>query len=384
MSETPGELADKKVLVFAEFGTLNGGENSFLSLLPFLRSDFQMVVALPCPSPFADELHRLDIPTVGLTFQDENQSRLSLEAIRDHLSSLIRKVSPDLVHANSLSMTRMLGPVLEPQKVRGVGYLRDIIKLNKTVVSDINCFDQVVAVSDATAQFHVAQGLDPSRVITIRNGVDLKRFAPRAKSFQLHRALGIHRDALVVLSIGQIGMRKGWDDLLLAAEKVDPSNEAVHFVIVGERNSNKDEALRFENELKDRANRPGLSGCVHFPGWVRDIPKWMNDADMLVHPAKQEPLGRVLLEAAASGLPVIATDVGGTREIFTRLADGASTAQLVPPNDPERLALAMGELIHSTKARNQLAVATRKMACERLNVVRAATELGQVYAEWTG
>ena len=70
-----------------------------------------------------------------------------------------------------------------------------------------------------------------------------------------------------------------------------------------------------------------------------------------MHPARQEPLGRVLLEAAAAGVAVVATDVGGTREIFPPEADAA---RLVPPDDADALAAAMLELLGNRELRGRL------------------------------
>ena len=90
----------------------------------------------------------------------------------------------------------------------------------------------------------------------------------------------------------------------------------MHWLIVGERTSNKDESRNFESGLRSTAAQPPLAGRVHFLGSIADVPRLMTECVLLVHAARQEPLGRVLLEAAASGLAVVATDVGGTREIF--------------------------------------------------------------------
>ena len=109
-------------------------------------------------------------------------------------------------------------------------------------------------------------------------------------------------------------------------------------MIVGQRYSQKQEALEYERQVHAAADSGPLRGRVHFLGVRNDVDRLLNEFTLLAHPARQEPLGRVLLEAAAAGVPVVATDVGGTREIFP--AETAS-ACLVPPDDPAALAAAI-------------------------------------------
>ena len=94
------------------------------------------------------------------------------------------------------------------------------------------------------------------------------------------------------------------------------------WLIIGQRFSEKEESRQFEAGLHQAGAGP-LAGRIHFLGVRDDIPEILNELTLLVHPARQEPLGRVLLEAAAAGVAVVATDVGGTREIFPPESDSA-------------------------------------------------------------
>ena len=103
----------------------------------------------------------------------------------------------------------------------------------------------------------------------------------------------------------------------------------------------------------------------------------MNEADLLVHPAKQEPLGRVLLEAAASGLPIVATNVGGTTEIVT---DGTS-ARLVAPNNHVQLAGAVIGLATDKRLRDRLADAARQRVTSDFTPRAVADNLTKVWRQ---
>jgi len=98
----------------------------------------------------------------------------------------------------------------------------------------------------------------------------------------------------------------------------------------------------------------------------------------LVHPARQEPLGRVLLEAAASGLPVVATAVGGTAEIFP---PGSHSAVLVPPDDPAGLAGAVLDLLADAPRRAALGAAARRRALAAFDAAGAAQRLAEHYRD---
>ena len=102
----------------------------------------------------------------------------------------------------------------------------------------------------------------------------------------------------------------------------------------------------------------------------------LNEVSILAHAARQEPLGRVLLEAAACGRPVVATDVGGTREIFP---DEQSAAIIVPPDDPQCLANGLLALLGDDALRESLARSARRRAEQAFDARDAATTLAAHY-----
>jgi glycosyltransferase involved in cell wall biosynthesis len=216
--------------------------------------------------------------------------------------------------------------------------------------------------------------LDSQRVHVVHNGVDLRRFRPRPATGYLHRELDLPSDALLVGAVGQIGMRKGLDTLLVAARRMADEQPKTHFLIVGHRYSQKQEAVEYETSLHAVATQPPLVGRVHFLGLRDDMADLLNELALLVHAARQEPLGRVLLEAAAAAVPVLATAVGGTAEIFP---DGA--AVLVPPDDAGSLAAAMQGLLADPAARRELARAARRRAEIAFDVARTAENLADHY-----
>jgi glycosyltransferase involved in cell wall biosynthesis len=240
----------------------------------------------------------------------------------------------------------------------------------------VNCCTRLVAVSEATRAFHTAQGIDAAKCVVVNNGVDLDEFRPRAASGYLHRELALPPRARLVATIGQVGMRKGTDIALAAATKWAATVADVHWLVVGERTSKKEEAHELERDLYARADEPPLAGRVHFLGTRNDVSRLLAECTLLVHAARQEPLGRVLLEAAACGLPVVATDVGGTREIFPSESDGAV---LVGVDDDDSLARAACELLQDAPRCARIGGGGRRRAEAAFDVRLAARRLIDVY-----
>jgi glycosyltransferase involved in cell wall biosynthesis len=185
-----------------------GGERSMLATLPaVVAAGFDVVVAGPPCGALATALRERGITHVAWETHGETQRRQPLAELRSSLNAIAQQLRPDLVHANSLSTARIAGPMLEANGIRSIGHLRDIINLSKNVVADLNCHNLLIAVSDATRRFHVAQGLDRAKCAVIYNGVDLNEFRPRRGTGYLHRELRLPSDVQLIAVIGQLGLR---------------------------------------------------------------------------------------------------------------------------------------------------------------------------------
>jgi glycosyltransferase involved in cell wall biosynthesis len=368
-----------RLLILCEYPTLLGGERSMLSTLERVAAaGFDVRVAAPPTGALAATLRERQIPHIRWPVRRNQGSRRPLGELRQALAEIVTRERPDLLHANSLSIARVAGPVAKESGVRSLGHLRDIIALSRQAVGDLNCHRRLLAVSSATRDYHIAQGVDETKCLVVRNGVDLNRFRPRPRTFYLHADLRLPPTARLIATIGQISLRKAIDVTLDAARRVMPHNGDVHWLIVGERASEKAETVEYETRLRRMAAEPPLAGRVHFVGRRDDIAELMAECDVLVHTARQEPLGRVLIEAAASGVPVVATDVGGTREIFPPAADGAVLAAV---DAPAEIAEAVISLLNDDARRRVLGRDGRRRAEAAFDVQLAAERLIEQYNE---
>ena len=359
-------MAKPRVAVAFEYPSAHGGERSLLAALPGLRRRFEIAALAPPAGELADLLAAAGVPVTACDVRD-----------RGSLLPAVRSLEPDLVHGNSLSAGRALGRVAAELPCPATAHLRDILNLSAAATRDLGRCAALVAVSAAVRDHHVARGLPAERVRVVHNGIDPAAFLGslrrrrRAARLSVSDELRLAPETPLVLAVGQIGLRKGWDVLAAAAADVrtDPPPA---FVCVGERWSRKAESVRFEADAFGMLNR-------HAPGRVRrlgtrgDVARLMVAADVLAHPARQEPFGRVLLEAATAGLPVVAADVGGTREML-----GDAFAPF-PAGDPTGLAAALTRLLTDPDERARFAAAARRRVA-RFTVDAAADGLAGAWA----
>ena len=146
----------------------------------------------------------------------------------------------------------------------------------------------------------------------------------------------------------------------------------VNTVFIGERHSQKAESIAYEKAIGDIFLQAGVEDRLFCPGFRHDIPAILNEADILVHTAHQEPLGRVLLEAASCGQAIVATEVGGTAEILT---DQVS-ALLVGPDDAEALTAAIRRMLTDRQLQIRLGQNARMNAIEKFSLKAATASVG--------
>ena len=362
------------VLLVCEFGNLNGAERSLLSTIDQLNGAVNYCAAVPTSGDLTGEFRRRHIPVYTLDWKSGDSNR-SIDDQRTDFSEILQDYrrhteSDFLVHANSLSSSRMTGPVCCQEQISSLGHIRDIIKLSRQTIADLNCHKYLACVSSATKEYHVNQGLDKKKAVVLYNGVDLSFFNP-SKNKKINTPLKVG-------TAGQISLRKGMDVFLHAAELLEQRGIQLQYEIAGCRQSSKQETVDLENKLIESA-AAFPNGRFSLKGQLPDLSDWLRSLDIYVHTARQEPLGRVLLEAAATGSPIVATDVGGTREIFCQADSKIPSALLVPTDDSQATADAIEKLVLNVDLRNQLGNQARETAVSRFSVQRAAENLLHLY-----
>ncbi|QGJ71008.1 Glycosyltransferase [Planctomycetales bacterium 10988] len=369
-----------RVLIACEFPTLNGGEYSMLATLPTLESaGIEPVFACPPEGPLPDHLNETGRTFFPFECYDESGKRKSQAEIRSRLAEIIRQAAPQLVHANSLSMGRLLGPVIEAEQVPGITHIRDIYKLSKQAMRDVNQNHRILCVSAATRNFHLQYGLSASRSEVLYNGVDLEKFFPQPSNGELQQELNLPAGSKFIACIGQFSLRKGQDLVAEAFAHIAANFPEWHLLYLGERYSQKSETKAYVNKIEQILSSWEKQNRVHYLGYRFEMAKVYPEIDVLIHGARQEPLGRVLLESAACGLPILATDVGGTREILAA-DDGEDPAGLiVPPQNVSALTQGLTQLLNDNTLRAKLSQYARERAEKRFDRRLSATKLLHIY-----
>ena len=233
--------------------------------------------------------------------------------------------------------------------------------------------DKVVVVSNATKEYVLKLGVRPSCVEVLLNGVDLDRFKPLFGVREVMRKrFGVLGDVKVVLTVRRLVYKNGVDTFIDAARVVveELQQQDVVFVIVGKGPDMAD--------IQRQIVSLGLEKKVLLAGFVADsdLSSYYNMADLFVLPSKSgEGLPLVALEAMACGLPVVATDVGGIREVMVK-----DFGKLVPADNPEALAEAIVEFIsvnNSSSNRGEL----RAVVEEQFSWDRNVARLVEIYEE---
>jgi len=208
---------------------------------------------------------------------------------------------------------------------------------------------------------HVEQGILSDKLQVIYNGVNTELFHPKPATGILKQELSLSDSAVLCANIGQICLRKGQTLLAQTAVRLAKEFPEVNYLFIGQRHSKKQESVAYEKAIGRIFREAGIEDRLFCLGFREDVPVILNEVDLLVHTARQEPLGRVLLEAASCGQAVVATEVGGTAEILT----DQDSAILVPPDDLEALTAAIRRMLTDREFRTRLGQQARKLAIEK-------------------
>ena len=174
---------------------------------------------------------------------------------------------------------------------------------------------------------------------------------------------------------GQLVPWKNHGDFLLAAARIREAVPSARFLIAGDDLFGDHPGYR--EELESLAEETGVAESLEFTGYRKDLPQLLRSVSVLVHPSREEPFGRVVVEAMASGVPVVAYDEGGPAEIISH----GNTGLLVRPGDVALLAAAVTRLLQNPAEAAKLGRAGRARAEEMFARPDTALKIMAVYSK---
>jgi glycosyltransferase involved in cell wall biosynthesis len=285
--------------------------------------------------------------------------------------SLIRSTAPELVHLHSRRGADTLGamgarwsgvPLVLTRRV-------DNPEPAWAVRAKYNLFSRVITISEAISEVLVGQGVEPGKLRCVPSALDPTPFESPVSKQTFMEEFGLGEHDRVVGMAAQFIPRKGHEVLLRAIPAILREHPGTSFLLFGKGPGRKD--------ILARVRDAGLEDEVELPGFRPDLPSLLPCLDVLVHPASMEGLGIILLQAGASGVPVVASTAGGIPEAVVH----EETGLLVPPGDAGALASAVSSLLADEARRKALGESGRKRVREVFSVSKMVDGNLEVYRE---
>jgi glycosyltransferase involved in cell wall biosynthesis len=316
-----------------------GSDHLLVRMLRSLPPDeFDCHVALPGPSPLAEEFDAAGAGLHSVPMKRLSTSHGAGEWVGyaagwpvavGRLVRLIRRLRIDVVHSNSLhSLYGWAAAAITGRP--HVWHAREIVVQSRAAMQLERFLARHFAVKVVCMSQAIADQLDPANVEVVYETVDPAEFRPELAG-RFRDGVGIPDDVPLVGLVGRIDTWKGFDVLLDAFARAKGRRPDLHLVVAGAPVTGK------EQLAIDLATRATQLAGVHWLGPRTDTPELFADLDLFVLPSTEpEPYGIVVVEALASGAPVVVTDAGGAPEIVAHAAPGSGTT--VPPGDAGALA----------------------------------------------
>jgi len=234
-------------------------------------------------------------------------------------------------------------------------------------------FDQVQAVSGAVRRETIrADRINPDKVVTIPNGIEIEKLAAADGCAALRHELALEDAAPLIVTVGHIRRVKGYDVLLRAAVEVCRVYPKATFLIAGSIQEQD-----CERDLQDQVRQLHLERNVRFLGKMENESVWslLKLCDVFCQPSRSEGMSNALLEAMSSGLPCVATAVGGTPEV---LEDGRS-GYVVPSEDHHAAATRILELLGDPERARTMGRLARSVVQERYSAQSMISSMVGMY-----
>jgi glycosyltransferase involved in cell wall biosynthesis len=324
------------------------------------------------PGRLDAELEGLEVERMALPTARTTRALLRAAGVTARFT---RHFAPDLIHAHNVRVTatcrigaQLARPLSRPPLLatyHGVPH-EEVASAARL----LRLADFVVCVSDDLRIQLEKGGVASRRLAVIPNGVPDAEPLSRSQRDRIDAEFEFSESTPVVSVVGRLVPQKAHDRFLRAAVEVKRRLPETRFLIIG------DGELR--REMEQLAAELGLGGEVRFTGIRDDAAELIARSDLLVFSSVWEGLSIAALEALARGVPVISTDVAGTRELLT---SGAGT---IVPQDDAALGAAIVDALEDPEARARMSSEGRRLHSERFSIARMNDDYRRIYADLVG
>jgi glycosyltransferase involved in cell wall biosynthesis len=345
------------------------------------------VVGISAPGPYVVDLQRAGIRHIALRHATRSVSPLDDVRAAGELYQLLRRLRPDIVHTHTpkpgiygrlggwaarvpvvVNTVHGLYATVEDSRARRVA----VYALERLAAT---CSDAELVQNEEDLATLTTLRVPADRLHLLGNGIDLDRFAPGPKAeaarTRLRAELGVDDTTVIVCAVGRLVWEKGYGELFAAADQLRRRCPEVTVVVAGPSEPEKADGI------DPAAVAAAESSGVRFVGNCRNVEDLYAASDIYVLASHREGFPRSAMEAAAMGLPIVATDIRGCRQVV----EHGGTGLLVPARDTEALADSVAQLAGDPGLRRRMGGAASAKANREFDQRRViATTLG-VYEE---
>lgn len=353
---------------------VGGLENGVVNLLNHLDDRFQhTILCLSKSGPMAERIEDRDVSVLELGLPTD---KFRFPIVK--LARVFREIAPDIVHSRGWSSVDAISAARVarvPCVVHGEhgweaadpqGRNRKRIVVRKCLSPLV---DRFITVSDHLKRWLTQTvGISARKVTRIHNGVDIRRFSTGERD-QARELLGLDQSVFTIGTVGRLDPVKDHESLLKSFASIIASGRPACLLIVGEG--------PMRREIEALAVQLGISDRVKLLGERRDVPMVLKAFDAFTLTSLAEGISNTILEAMASGLPVVATRVGGNPELI----EHGVTGQMIPARNVAALTEALQSYLNDPELRRSHGVNAHEKAVQNFSLERMATQYADLYLD---
>jgi glycosyltransferase involved in cell wall biosynthesis len=348
----------------------NGGcENMLLRTLPLL-SDFEhIIITLKKEGELSPKFKENNIQVINL----DQKSLLNLSSYK-RLLNIIKKIHPDII-ITYLFHADVIGRLFIQKRtnLKVIPFLRTTYNHKKYWIPRLFeklTYKQVphyLANSESVKEFITKIGADKNNVTVIPNGIDTGFYDKIPRDEKLRKSFGIKKEDLNIICVANLHINKGHKYLFEAFENIYKENKNINLLIVGDGDEK-------ENLLKQIENYQSKNNIL-FLGKRNDVPRLLKISDIFVLPTLFEGMSNAIMEAMASGLPIITTNIPENKELI----ENKKTGFLIPVKNSEKIADKIIYLLENQNKRENIGKKAKNQIAENFETKKVIKKLTTFY-----
>lgn len=376
-----------RILFTNHTSTMGGGAEVVLNnVIKFCSSDpnFDIFVGLPSKGDLYNNFKKINnIQIIILPFKALRKSfnipyilrfMINLVILTIKLFFFIKKEKIELIYCNTYYSVIFCLFASWLTGIRLIWHVHDIKekdRITRLIIRLLNrVCSKIIAVSQAVKENLIKIGIESSKINVIYNGVDT--FIFRARKSDIRKELSLSSEDFIVGSIGQIDPRKRFEDVILAIDRLKNKIPNIKLLIIGKPIFCQ--GIFYYDSLKKLVETKDLQDKVHFLGFRKDIPSLLVSMDLFILASTREPFGLVIIEAMAMGIPVIASNVDGIKEIISNNHNGI----LVESENPNALSERILYIFNHHKQKEEMTHNALKEVIKRFDLKDQLNEIHKI------